>query len=238
MIAPMTDERARYDFHMHSRRSYDSLSSARAIVASALARGLAGIAVTDHGTIAGSLDAKAAAGDRLLVVTGAEIHSSVGDLLCLFIEREIRSTDARDVIAEVHEQGGVVILPHPLRSHPKPIPDDVLAAVDGVESINSRAGHWSLATGLEWQALAGKPLFGGSDAHFASEIGRAWTMIDGPVTENNLRSRILAGRTVPGGVVGPPSDFYKSQLVKLVKTGDVGMLTRLGRRLWRRYVVG
>lgn len=232
----MDIERRRYDFHIHSRRSYDSLSSPRAIVAGALARGLSGIAVTDHGTIAGSLDAQAIAGDRLLVVTGAEIYSTAGDMLCLFIESEIKSKAALDVIAEVHEQGGVVVLPHPLRSHPKPIPAAVLAAVDGVESLNSRAGHWSLAAGPEWDALGGKPIFGGSDAHFASEVGRAWTTIEGPATMTNLRSQILGGSTEPGGVVGAPSDFYWSQLVKLMKTRDVGMLTRLGRRMWRRFV--
>ena len=230
----MTDATPRYDLHMHSRRSYDSFSAPEAIVRAALARGLSGIAVSDHGTIAGAVETRAAAGSRLLVIIAAEIYTNVGDLLCLFLEREIVATEAMAVIAEVHAQGGLVILPHPLRSHPLPIPAEVLAAVDGVETLNGRAGHWSLSAGPEWAPLAGKAMMGGSDAHFASEIGTAWTAMTGPASEANVKAQILASATQAGGGTAPGRNFYLSQLVKMVKTGDVGMAWRLLRRAGRK----
>lgn len=230
----MTNATPRYDLHMHSRRSYDSFSTPEGIVKAALARGLSGIAVSDHGTIAGAVDARAAAGERLLVIIAAEIYTNVGDLLCLFLEREIVATDAMAVIAEVHAQGGLVILPHPLRSHPLPIPTEVLAAVDGVETLNGRAGTWSLAAGPEWAPLTGKAMMGGSDAHFVSEIGIAWTAMPGPGTEANVKAQILAAATTSGGGTAPARNFYLSQMVKMVKTGDVGMAWRLLRRAGRK----
>lgn len=230
----MTDGLPRYDLHMHSRRSYDSFSTPEGIVRAALARGLSGIAVSDHGTIAGAVETRDAAGSRLLVIIAAEIYTSVGDLLCLFLDREIVATEAMAVIAEVHAQGGLVILPHPLRSHPLPIPADVLAAVDGVETLNGRAGYWSLSAGPEWAPLAGKAMMGGSDAHFTSEIGRAWTAMPGPATLANVKAQILAAATQSGGGVAPGRNFYLSQLVKMVKTGDVGMAWRLLRRAGRK----
>lgn len=227
--------RPRYDFHMHSSASYDCLSSARGIVAAAKRRGLAGIAVTDHGTVAGSLRARDVARD-LLIITGAEFYTEdAGDLLCLFIEQDVGSRKALEVIDAVHAQRGLVILPHPLKHHPKPIPAAVLQAVDGYEALNGRAGWFDAAsapaTHGDWSLLKGKPATGSSDAHFTWEIGQAWTEIDGPATAANVREALVRGATFPGGGTVPKRDFYLSQFVKMVKTRDVTMLARFSRRL-------
>jgi predicted metal-dependent phosphoesterase TrpH len=228
----------RYDLHLHTRRSYDCLMTPRGIVARARRAGLAGVAVTDHDTIAGGLETRALAPGDLLVIVGAEIHTRVGDIVCLFLTREIETRDPIEVIAETRRQGGVAFLPHPLRSHPPVIADAVLDACAGYEVLNSRAGWFSPETApvgqTDWRRLAGKARLGCSDAHFYSEIGRAYTLIQGPVTEETVRLALLGGSTVPGGTRGPARNFYLSQMVKLGKTRDVGMLWRLARRLWRR----
>jgi len=46
-----------FDFHIHSKFSYDSLLSPKRIVRIAEKRGLDGIAITDHNTIRGALEA-------------------------------------------------------------------------------------------------------------------------------------------------------------------------------------
>ena len=56
----------------------DTLMSPRAIVRAARRRGLAGVAVTDHGTIAGGLETKAIAPSDLLVVVGAGLFGADG----------------------------------------------------------------------------------------------------------------------------------------------------------------
>lgn len=228
----------RYDLHMHSRRSPDSALSAKRIIALAKQRGLSGIAVTDHGTIAGGLDAAALAPPDLLVIVGAEIYTLVGDIVCLFLTSEIVGRDPLDVIAQTHQQGGVAFLPHPLRSHPPLIPREVLEACDGFEVLNSRAGWFSPenapSRGTDWRALSGKTRLANSDAHLGSEIGAAYTLIDGPATAENVKQALLRGMTSIGGARGPTHNFYLSQLIRVVKTRDVAMLARLARRAVRR----
>ncbi len=233
----MTDV-PRYDLHLHSHHSYDCLMTPRRIVRTALRRGLAGVAVTDHGTIAGGLEAKAIAQDGLFVIVGAEIYTKIGDIVCLFLTREITSKDPLEVIAEAHRQGGIAFLPHPLRSHPRQISEEVLLACDGYEELNSRAGWFiSDAASLDptdWRALMHKPRLGCSDAHLYSEIGRAYPAIPGPVGESSVRRAFAEGATTPGGERGPSRNFYLSQLIRLGKTRDLGMLRRFARRLRRR----
>jgi hypothetical protein len=199
---------------------------------------LAGIAVTDHESLAGSLAARDAAPSTLLVIAGMEIYTEVGDIVCLFLREEIASRDALTVIAEVHRQGGVAFLPHPLRSHPEPLPDAVLDAVDAYEALNSRAGFFDVArapnSATNWSRLAGKAVLGNSDAHFASEIGRAHTLIEGPATAENIRQQILTRKTASGGMQGPALNFYGSQIVKMFKTRDAMMLLRLGQKVGRK----
>jgi predicted metal-dependent phosphoesterase TrpH len=227
-------EPSRYDLHIHSHHSYDSFMSARTIVRVALRRGLAGIAVTDHGTIAGGLEVQRIAPSNLLVIVGAEIYTTVGDIVCLFLSREIVGRDPLDVIAQTHAQGGVAFLPHPMRSHPPLIPTNVLDACVGYEVLNARAGWFDPSTapsgGTAWRALSSKARMANSDAHLSTEVGRAYTMIDGPSTVENVKRALLEGRTTAGGERVPPRNFYMSQLIKMMKTGDASMLVRLARR--------
>ena len=123
---------ALYDLHMHSRHSFDGLMAPAHIVRIARRRGLAGIAVSDHNTIAGGLEAVAANHDPdFLVIVGAEMQTEVGDILGLFLTREITSRRSLDVVADIHEQGGIAILPHPYAHHQNLTPE-LLGCLDGV----------------------------------------------------------------------------------------------------------
>jgi hypothetical protein len=228
----------RCDLHVHSHHSYDSLIKPRALFRSAQRRGLRAVAVTDHETIAGGVEARAVAPNDLVVIVGCEIRTECGDIVCLFLREPIQSRDALAVIAEAHAQGGIAFLPHPLFGHPSRIPDAVLDACDGFEGLNSRAGPFSPAaapaSGTSWERLASKAVLANSDAHLASEIGLAWTEMTGPVTPENIRRCILERRTRASGSRAPRSGYYRSQLVRMVKTRDVTILSRLGRRVVRK----
>ena len=230
----------RYDFHMHTWHSYDCMMRPAAIIQAARRQGLAGIAITDHEAFAGALAVQAAAPPGFLVIAGMEIYTDVGDIVCLGVKSEITSRDAAVVIAEVHRQGGVAFLPHPLHGHPA-IPDAILDAVDGYEVLNARAGTFSTDETRgqsRWERLRGKAKMANSDAHFPGDIGRAWTEIDGPATQENVFAGIRAGRTSAGGGRSTTASYYASQLVKMVKTRDPAMLLRLGRKVIRRLLRG
>ena len=65
---------AGYDLHAHTNRS-DGTFTPTELVDLAVERGLTGVAITDHDTLAGLDEATAAGGDRIEVVPGIEFSA-------------------------------------------------------------------------------------------------------------------------------------------------------------------
>ena len=168
----------KFDLHIHSSYSYDCISKPLDIIRVAKAKGLNGIAITDHNTIAGALEVKKANNDPdFYIVVGTEIATDQGDIIGLFLEREIVSREAIAVIAEIKSQGGLAILPHPCRG--RRLKEETVPSFDFVEIKNA---HNYLNQDERAEILAkkyGKPVVAGSDAHYLSEIGCGVTTIEG-----------------------------------------------------------
>ncbi|HWQ19189.1 MAG TPA: PHP domain-containing protein [Methanotrichaceae archaeon] len=182
----------KYDLHIHSRRS-DGAIQPEKVVEVARARGLDGIAITDHNTIRGSLDAKKAETPDFEVIIGSEIATRGGDLIGLFLHEEIKSRGFAEAISEIHEQDGIAIIPHPfdvLRpSSSRPSENEAILA-DAIEVLNSRCllrrdndRAMNLARKLNLGMTAG------SDAHLGREIGNAGIITDA----SDLRKAIRSG---------------------------------------------
>ncbi len=166
---------------MHTLHSWDCTTSIDALLDAALAAGLGALAVTDHNTIAGGVEARARAIERALplhVIVGSEIKTaSDGEVIGLFLHDEIpRGLGFGETIERIHAQGGVVYVPHPfdrfhstpdeavLREHADSI--DVLETANArlwLERDNRRAEHFAREHGLRRGA--------GSDAHVPEGIG-------------------------------------------------------------------
>lgn len=163
------------------------------IVRTAIKKGLAGVAVTDHNTIAGGIRAKAFETRDFRVIVGSEVLTDRGEVIGLFLSEEVAPGNFEDVVAAIRDQSGVVVLPHPfdrLRStalHPQPA--DV-GQIDGIEGFNARCifesdNRAAAEFGREHNLI----VVAGSDAHFPGEIGRAGIRIGGDDPEECLRSR-------------------------------------------------
>jgi hypothetical protein len=164
------------------------------VVKVARMRGLAAIAVTDHNTIRGGLLAREANPDEgFEVVVGAEIKTEYGDVLGLFLDREITARRFDDVVSEIRAQGGLAVLAHPYRRYPSP--ERLAGRVDLVEGFNSRSRRQANALSMTLGRASGKGTVGGSDAHVYAEIGRGVTVYAGEEIEEALR----AGQTAGGG---------------------------------------
>lgn len=166
----------RGDFHVHSHYSLDSLNHPKILVKLAKRRGLDVIAVTDHNTIRGGVAAKKSATDMkdFTVIVGSEILTDIGDIIGLNLCEEIRSRRYDEVIDEIHNQGGVAVLPHPYRGH-KNI-DDVSLKVDFIEVWNARNNSLQNERALELAKSLNAKMIAGSDSHMAREIGNvAWS---------------------------------------------------------------
>lgn len=167
------------DMHVHTCYSKDATLSLETIMESCERRGLDGVAITDHNTIAGALALKEIA--PFLVIVGEEIDTTKGEILGLFLKEEIPGgLMPEEAMARIREQGGLVGVSHPLdrlrRSAMRQVALlDILDELDFLEGFNSRVTFPS--DNRKAQALAqarGLPITAGSDAHTAYEIGRAY----------------------------------------------------------------
>lgn len=176
------------DLHIHTKHSWDSTTSVEKIVSHSAEMGLDIIAVTDHNVISGAYEAKRIAsyfGD-IEIIIGEEIFTKEGHLLALFIEEKIKPyKSAEKTIREIHSQGGLAIIPHPLGIQPwhfyrKQI-ERVLPFVDAIEVWNPTWGSWigHHSTRKKNERVFFLPVTGGSDAHLPKHIGRAVTVFPG-----------------------------------------------------------
>ncbi len=181
------------DLHIHSKYSFDSILEPEKIIEVAKKRDLDGIAITDHNTIKGGVEAEKINKDQdFLVIVGSEISTEIGDITGLFLNEEIKSRNSMEVIEEIKEQGGIVVLPHPYKGHK--LNDELISSVDVIESFNSRTGRYENFFAEELAEKYKKPTIAGSDAHFESEIGMAKTLINSPIFES-VKYSIVSGDT-------------------------------------------
>ena len=171
------------DLHMHSSHSWDCTTPVDELLDAALAAGLGAVAVTDHNTIAGGVEARARAIERglpLHVVVGSEIKTAEdGEVIGLFLHEEIpRGLTFAETLERIRAQGGLVYVPHPFdRFHATPartLLDQHAGSIDVFETANARlwlerdnraAEHFAQEYGLRRGA--------GSDAHVPAGIGTA-----------------------------------------------------------------
>ncbi len=173
------------DFHIHSHHSKDCVMPVADILERAREVGLDVVAITDHDSAAGGLEARELA-DRygVRVIVGEEVKSSEGEVIGLFLERTIPGgMTFAESIAAIREQGGIVYVPHPFdRLHRIPSPAVLranVADIDVVEVFNSRLAFPGFNELAERFAQRYRlPAAGGSDSHVLPGIGTTLCGID------------------------------------------------------------
>jgi predicted metal-dependent phosphoesterase TrpH len=204
----MTASGLRLDLHNHTWFSADGVMSPAALLAAAKANGLDWIAVTDHNTTEGALQAlELTRADPGLpgVIPGIEVSTSDGDVIGLYVQRPIPSgLPAAETMALIREQGGLVYLPHPFAivrrgAIARHVRDQAAARADLVEVLNGRSLSAMAARKSRILARAhGKPRGAGSDAHGTVEVGRAYVTVSRAPSREDLVSLVQAGEVAPG----------------------------------------
>jgi predicted metal-dependent phosphoesterase TrpH len=171
----------KWDLHLHTFNSPDSLSRYEEIIEAVQRRGLDGIAVTDHNTIRGARELAARA--PFPVIIAEEIRTTVGEVIGYFLTEEIpKRLPLDETIERIHAQGGVAVVPHPVdrarRSSAIGLSElmRVIDKIDGIEALNARTTFPE--DNLQAARIArehGIPLTAGSDAHAPFEIGGVYT---------------------------------------------------------------
>jgi predicted metal-dependent phosphoesterase TrpH len=199
----MTDS-VRVDLHVHARWSPDSRATLEEIVARLPYVGLRGFALTDHNSVEGhaALRELHARYPTYLFLPGVEVSTSEGHLLAYGLtEVPPLHRSVIETVEWVRDRGGVPVLAHPFRrSHgvgrrrAESVP---------VPAIETRNGHNSEVVNLRAEAVAAHRaigMTGGSDAHVASDVGRAFTEFDpAATTTEDLLDALRRGRVAATG---------------------------------------
>jgi hypothetical protein len=204
----------KYDLHIHSKYSSDGFLNPKKIVKIAIKRGLDGIAVTDHDTINGGLKTKEYETDDFKVIIGSEVSTTKGEIIGLFLEHEIHATDYYEVVDEIKAQNGIVVVPHPFDGwrNSASLTKEDYKLVNNVEIFNSRCVEDKYNQEASLFAKNNNlGVVGGSDAHFANEIGNAGIIIE---TED-IQTAILKNNLE---VFGKRSTPLNHVLTKILKT--------------------
>jgi len=207
------------DLHMHTDHSRDCATPVEVLLATARARGLGAIAVTEHNEISGGL-AAAAQAEGVKVIVGEEVKTDhQGEVIGLFLSEKIpRGMSLPETIAEIKRQGGLVYVPHPFdRMHS--VPDyenlrEVLDDIDLIEVFNPRVAiaefnDEAVRFAARYRLVAGA----GSDAHVPHGLGSVRIRMhdfDGP--EEFLESLRDAD------IIRNPASLFYVQALKFLQT--------------------
>ena len=205
----------KYDLHIHTKYSPDGVLEPASIINIAAGLGLNGIAVTDHNTIRGGLEAQYYETENVKVIVGSEIMTERGEIIGLFLSREVAPGDTTRVISDIRSQGGMVIIPHPFddmrRSAFRPTEGDVVN-IDAIEVFDSRCIFQKYnRRALEFAQEYNLPVVAGSDAHYSGEIGDSGII----TADDDIRRAILTNNLK---VYGKRSSIINHIRTKGIKT--------------------
>ena len=210
----------RADLHIHSMHSPDSKTTAEQIIAQCKKAGIDCVAVTDHNTIAGSLEVKRLAPFKVIV--SSEIHTSDGEIIGYFLEKEIpKSLSAKETVRLIKEQGGLVGIPHPFDHRSgsgieRSALYEILPDVDIIEVFNARCKSQDLNNMARDLAIKHKLLASaGSDAHTPGEIGRTYVEMPDFTDKEEFLKALAQGKIT--GHAAPPWVHVQSTWAKIRK---------------------
>lgn len=202
------------DLHVHTFAGGDAMAAPEDVIDRALAVGLDGVCVVEHGSYeASATAAEMAEGSGLVVLRGVEAATDAGHVLLYGVTDDgWRSlavdgvVPAQALVEYVRDAGGVAVPAHPFRLDPTSIAE-ALASVVGlfaIEGFNGKALKSENAAACEFAARYGLRVTGGSDAHMPGHVGRCVTSFERRVeTEAELAAELKAGRFQGRYLLGP-----------------------------------
>jgi predicted metal-dependent phosphoesterase TrpH len=202
LAEPLADGWVRVDMHSHTMWSGDSTTTPDELADAVRECGIDVLCITDHNAIKGARDLR----DQLQcrVIVGEELRTHAGEIIGLFLDERIPiGTPPVQAAQAIHDQGGVVYIPHPFDPMRRNLAQSALdelvdhGLVDAIEVVNAKTSLASLnrraADYGEHHALAAGA---GSDAHVPLALGAAYVEMpdfDGPA---DFLAKLRLGRPV------------------------------------------
>ena len=219
----------KYELHVHTKYSACSLLEPATAIRILKRKGYDGVAITDHNTIKGALEARKINKDRNFeVIVGEEIRSFLPNggychVLGYYLKKEIKPGTIFDVVKQINSQGGVACVAHPFTAVRRAGIDmktleRLKGKIAGIECFNAR----NLFSTMDDKAEQAAKKFNfaaiaGSDAHFFFELGHSATKFDEKL---NLREALKKRKTIPvkGTRIFAYAGHFMSPFVRKIKT--------------------
>ncbi|HOE26506.1 MAG: PHP domain-containing protein [Candidatus Aureabacteria bacterium] len=214
------------DFHVHTSEDPEDPveHSALELIDTASRLGYGVLSITNHNTVTWDEQLAAYAERKgILLLPGVEL-SVAGKKHVLVVNSPLRGANlARSFprfedLAAVRGESSLVIAPHPFHRAPVCLGSDLEThrhLFDAVESSHFHSRLFALNRRSEsFSRRYGIPMVGTSDAHFRSQFGRAYSLVE---AERNPKSVVEAVRKGRVQVVCPP----------LTVAGMAGTLARM-----------
>ena len=204
----------RADMHIHSMASDGTASAAEILDWVENHTDLDVIAIADHERIEAAVECRRLAlerGSRVEVVVAEEVTTASGHLLGVFLQARLKRGERLETtVAEIHEQGGLAIVPHPFSAFTKGMrkhaimrihrSTDPLVYWDALEGYNpSTAGRYGRAATIRLAGQLGLALVGNSDGHTLDTIGDGRTHFEGRTADDYRRA--ILNQTATGSCV-------------------------------------
>lgn len=215
--------------HIHTSYSYDCVTNPKHIVEASARNGIRSLLICDHDTVEGAVAAQFYAsrmGIDLFIPVAAEYATDAGDIIVANVPKTFTgSRNCIELCERAKQARASVILPHPYKGHVLEKID--MASVDAIEVFNSRCSMEQNEEATNLAIRERKPMVFGSDAHRLSEMLNAVMACEG---DNPFAWRLWPLRLMPV----PASSIAKSQLIKGIKTRNVGLVTSSTKTLATR----
>lgn len=209
------------DLHIHTCYSMDSASSLEQIIDRCLKIDINCLAIADHNTIAGAIKLQEIAPFQIIIAE--EILTLDGEIIGLFLKQEIpRKLPIEETISRIKEQNGLVCIPHPydtlrFSAFRNRSLEAIMPQVDIIEVLNSRSLFPGGADKAKLLAHGyNKLVSAGSDAHTASEIGKAYVEMPEFDGRDDFLAALAKGRIF--GRKSSPAIHFSSTWARLRKT--------------------
>jgi predicted metal-dependent phosphoesterase TrpH len=209
------------DLHLHSCYSDDGIGSPEALIKSLQKRGLQGMALTDHNTIKGCIEAQMVAPKDFLVIPSVEISTADGHLLAINVTKNMHSgLSVEETVEHVIDAGGEPIVPHLFRLLSGIKKDKLIEIQTKVSAIEVFNGCSVPSTNLKTEKVARAFNLGGtggSDSHDPIYAGYAFTVIDSTdLRIDTILSEIKKKKTWGEGLTIPLS-YRRDRMVHSVR---------------------
>jgi len=209
------------DMHVHTKFSYDAFITPKELAIYSKKQGLDGVAITDHDTVSGLREFSKI--KSLLIIPGVEITTKQGHVLAININTVVETgLSFAETIDQIHDAGGLAIVAHPTAFFKGIAEDQLDQKFDAIEVINSSAVpfFFSVRRNRKIAAKLNLPQTGGSDAHYAPEVGMAYTSVDAETSVDEVVKAIRRNAVIPFGRSIPWSIRLKRVFLRVKKRND------------------